>query len=89
MTGGGRLCEFSHDGRWIVSGSTNGSARVWDARSGEPVGEPMLHAHRIRVVRISPDGTRVITGSDDGTARLWDARTGQPVGGPLAHRGPV
>ena len=35
--------SFSPDGRRIVTASDDKTARVWDAESGKPVGEPMRH----------------------------------------------
>ena len=64
--------------------------RLWDARTGDPVGEPFTgHTSWVNGVAFSPDGTRIVSGGAD-HVRLWNARTGQPVGLPLAgHAGPV
>ncbi len=61
---------FSPDGQRAVSGSFDGTARVWDLRSGE---SRVLEGHRGPVVWVafSPDGKRVLTASQDGTVRLW------------------
>jgi hypothetical protein len=40
--------SFSPDGRRIVTASDDKTARVWDAESGKPVGEPMLHKDVLR-----------------------------------------
>ncbi|KAG2073243.1 WD40 repeat-like protein, partial [Suillus decipiens] len=57
---------------------------LWDAGTGEPVGEPLRgHTSTVSSVSFSPDGTRIVTGSYDKTVRLWDAGTGEPVGEPL------
>jgi eukaryotic-like serine/threonine-protein kinase len=65
----------SPDGSRIVTGSQDGTARVWDARSGVPV-LLLRHLEPVFGVAVSPDGTRIVTGSLDRTARIWDARTG-------------
>ena len=84
---------FSHysDGNRIVSGSRDGTLRLWDAETGAALGEP-LRGHRgsVRSVAFSPDGSRIVSGGDDRTLRLWDAATGAPLGKPLrAHEGGV
>ena len=58
--------------------------RVWDADTGQPVGQPLTgHTDAVCSVAFSPDGHRIVSGSADDTVRLWDADTGQPVGQPL------
>ncbi len=78
---------FSPEGDRVLTGSDDNIARLWDARSGKPLGEPLRHEHAVWAVAFSPDGDRVLTGSDDNTARLWDARSGKPLGEPLRHKG--
>ncbi len=48
------------------------TARVWDAESGKPVGEPMRHEDKVTAASFSPDGRRIVTASNDKTARVWD-----------------
>jgi serine/threonine protein kinase len=67
---------FSRDGTRILTGSTDRTAKVWDARMGTPLLELKGHAGRVQSVSFSPDGTRIVTGSEDQTAKVWDARTG-------------
>jgi WD40 repeat protein len=70
---------FSPDGTRIVTGSDDKTVRLWDAGTGEPVGEPLRgHTDSVRSVSFSPDGTRIVTGSQDNTVRLWDALMSQP-----------
>ncbi len=75
------------DGRpVIVSGSDDGSVRMWDARDGTPVGAPLTgHESFVTSVALGEvDGRAVIvSGSDDGSVRMWDARDGTPIGAPF------
>ncbi len=70
---------FSPDGRRIVTGSSDKTAKVWNIDSDQP--EHTLAGHKDWVWRaaFSPDGTRILTGSLDFTARLWDAATGREL----------
>ena len=77
----------------IVSGSEDGTVRVWDAATGQPVGPP-LTGHTGPVTRggggpgRGPRRDRLRRRGP--TVRVWDAATGQPVGLPLTgHTGPV
>ena len=55
--------SFSPDGRRIVTASDDKTARVWDAESGKPVGEPMRHEDVVYAASFSPDGRRIVTAS--------------------------
>ena len=70
---------FSPDGKRVLTGSADKTARLWDAATGAEVATLTGHTGSVNAVAFSPDGTRVLTGSDDKTARLWDAATGAAV----------
>ncbi|KAJ3805075.1 hypothetical protein F5876DRAFT_1607, partial [Lentinula aff. lateritia] len=75
---------FSPDGTRVVSGSHNKTLRIWDARTGTQIGEPLQgHDHSVNSVAFSPDGTRIVSGSHDKTLRIWNSRTGAQIGEPL------
>ena len=80
---------FSPDGTRVVTASSDGTARVWDAASGTPVTRPLVHQAAVMSAAFSPDGTRVVTASGDKTARMWDAATGTPLTRPLEHQAAV
>ncbi|KAG1821866.1 WD40-repeat-containing domain protein [Suillus subaureus] len=71
--------SFSPGGTRIVTGSEDKTVRLWDAGTGEPVGEPLRgHTDLVNSVSFSPDDTRIVTGSSDKTVRLWGAVMSQP-----------
>ena len=64
---------FSPAGDRIVSGSDDGTLRLWDLQ-GNPMGETFQgHQGSVLSVAFSPAGDRIVSGSYDGTLRLWTA----------------
>jgi len=70
-----RMAAFTANGKLLVTGSTENSARAWDLQSGQTQ-HTFGHADKINELSLSPDGRTVLTASDDGTARLWDVESG-------------
>jgi WD40 repeat protein len=83
------FAQFSLDGHQIVVVYKNAIARLWDARNGKQIGQPMRHEDSINTAQFSPDGRQIVTASNDGTARLWDATTGKQIGEPMKHEDAV
>ena len=70
--------EFSADASQILTASWDGTARVWDAQTGQPR-HILEHTSPVYAARFSPDGSQVITASGDKMAKVWDAHTGQEL----------
>src|SRR5262249_52663408 len=58
------------DGR-VVSGSDDGTVRVWDLDSGACLRVLEGHGADVSAVAVTPDG-RAVSGSVDRTVRVWD-----------------
>ncbi len=77
------VARFSPDAKMILTASADHTAQRWDAKTGQPLGDPLRHAGPINDAAFSRDSKTIITASADGSARLWDAQTGKPLSEPL------
>jgi WD40 repeat protein len=66
---------FSHDESRILTWSDDGTARLWDARTGQPLGPALQHKGSVTGALFSHDESRILTWSDDGTARIWPIKS--------------
>lgn len=67
--------QFSRDSTQIVSGSTDGTVRIFGLRSGKSMKEFRGHTAVISSCLWLADNTRLVTSSYDGTVRVWDIKT--------------
>jgi WD40 repeat protein len=73
----------------VISGSADGTVRVWDLATGAPTGSPFTgHTGPVNAVAAAElDGRPVvISGSADKTVRAWNLATGAPTGGPFTSQ---
>jgi WD40 repeat protein len=81
---------YRPDGRQIASASRDGTAKVWDADSGQDLLTFRGHQAVLTSVAWTSDGRRVASASWDGTVRVWDPATGVEILDALdAKAGPV
>jgi WD40 repeat protein len=74
---------FSPDGERLATLSNGKKARLWNAKTRQPVGPPIADQGDVESIAFSPDGRVFATGSRDGRVVLRDARTGASLGEPL------
>ncbi len=80
---------WSPDGTRIATAGGEGTAIVWDGRTGERLATLSGHEEAVSNLCWSPSGKAIATASDDGTARIWDAATGEEAFTLSSHEGPV
>jgi WD40 repeat protein/serine/threonine protein kinase len=81
--------SWSPDGKRLATGSKDGTAKVWDAASGQVLLTFHGHTGRVATVCWSPDGKWLATGSEDFTAKVWEAATGRELLNLKGHRNMV
>lgn len=74
---------FSHRGDKIVTCGEDFVAKLWDARKGVELAQPMRHLHQVHWAAFSSDDLLLATVGLDGDLRLWDAATGDPLAPPM------
>jgi WD40 repeat protein len=82
---------FSPDSRWLMSGDSAGTARLWDLSGRRAVTQPMaFEGHRrVSALAMSPDQHWFVSGGFEGTARVWDLTAADPTMEPVILHPPV
>jgi glucose repression regulatory protein TUP1 len=86
--------DYSRDGRLIVSGSGDRTARIWDVETGQALHTLHVEDHGSRdagvtSVAFSPDGKYIAAGSLDRMVRVWNVQTGEFIEYFEGHRDSV
>ncbi len=72
----------SRDGKWILSGSMDHTARLWDKDTGKTrqvFQDENNHRQGVTDVAFTPDGRYVVTASLDQSIRLWQMMSGKNI----------
>lgn len=64
----------SGSGEWVASGVSDGTVRIWRARTLEQLAVLRGHEGPVLGVAFAPEGGRVASVGRDGTVRVWDWR---------------
>ena len=81
-----RAISVSRDGKWIVYGTDDSGASVWDVELHRNLIQ-VEGKKRVSAVDVSPDSATFATGTagNDEKASVWSITTGKRLVGPLKH----
>ena len=72
--------DFSPDGKYLVTSSSDKTARLWDLVTGKTIRIFSDGVNGLEWVAFSPDGKYIVTADGSGdSARLWDVASGQTI----------
>ncbi|MFI1923226.1 AAA family ATPase [Streptomyces sp. NPDC020377] len=74
-----RRIAWSPDGRLLATASRDGTARIYDARSGRTLLVLSCDEVMVECVAWSPDSGKVATVGRDRVVRIWNAVSGEPI----------
>ncbi len=78
--------NFSEDGNYVVSASSDQTAKLWQLNTGQELMTFVGHSDVVRSANFSPDGSRIVTASRDHTAKLWNAQNGKEIQTFVGHK---
>jgi len=82
------VAAFSHDSRTLATAGDQ-TARLWDARTLQPLATLVGHRREVCSVAFSPDDSLLATACWDGTVKLWNLPAGTEAATLSGHRNGV
>jgi WD40 repeat protein len=81
--------QFSPDGRKLLIGYSDQSAKVWEVETGNEIATLAGYKRDRFRAAFSPDGRIVATATGDKVVRVWNAETGKEIAVLKGHKGVV
>ena len=68
---------ITQDGRWALSGSADGTLKVWDLEANKEIQTLSGHKDVVLAVGLTRNGNQAVSASRDKTLKVWDLETGE------------
>lgn len=81
--------SFSPDSRYLASGSSDGTVRIWDIPSQQVLMMLGPAERPVEAVSFSPDGRSLASSGDNNTLKLWDVESGTELATLRGHKNEV
>jgi WD40 repeat protein len=85
----GSAVSYSADGKFLATGGTDKTVRIWNAANGKQLFVLKEHEGLIRDVAFSPDSKILASASRDNTIKLWNVVTGEELNTLKGHQNEV
>jgi WD40 repeat protein/predicted Ser/Thr protein kinase len=70
--------DYGPDGSWLITGSVDGTAKLWDVAGGRVL-RTMHVGGRVRSVAVAPDGRSTAVVTEHGSLSVWSIPTGDKI----------
>jgi WD40 repeat protein len=81
----GAIVSVATEARIVASGGEDGTVRLWDLDTRQPIRTFRAHTGWVYATALSPDGSVVASAGEDGLIRLYRTASGAPLGVLAGH----